>query len=362
VAEPDVDQRPIRLSVLLVSLIGVLVAVAIAFVVRNVFVAARTPIAWTIAAVILAVLLLPLVEALGRRIPRVVAAALVLLVLAGAYFLVGFRFVDDLSTGVDRLREELPTAAQELEQQSGLLRDFELSQRVTEWADQLPDQSIRPTTAATTVVNFLVAGTLTLFLMLYGPRMADAAIGQVRDERRRRELDRFAAVAITRTWRYVAGSLLGMAVFGVMTYVICRIVDLPTPTPLAVVVALLSALPYFGVVLGSLPVLILAGGLNSPREAVVLAVVFAAMQFGQVRLWRRVHRRSLYVGPALLAVIGLIGFDLYGLGGLLFGSVIGVFLVSVGDAAANANFRTGSPGPAARSDAPAAATTAEPSG
>ena len=66
------------------------------------------------------------------------------------------------------------------------------------------------------------------------------------------------------------------------------------------------------------------------------------MQVIQVQLWKRwVQPRSLYVGPAVIAIVGLIGFDLYGLGGLLFGSIIGVFLLALGDAAANTSFRSG---------------------
>ena len=88
------------MTVVATSLAAVLVAVAIAFLLRNVFVAARTPIIWTIAAVVLTALLTPAVNLLSRKIPRVLAAAVVLLALASAYFVVGYRFVDDLSTGV----------------------------------------------------------------------------------------------------------------------------------------------------------------------------------------------------------------------------------------------------------------------
>ena len=75
---------------------------------------------------------------------------------------------------------------------------------------------------------------------------------------------------MARTQRYVVGSLAGMVGFGIATYVICRVVDLPTPTPLAVVVGLLAALPYFGVLLGAIPLLLLDGGLSSPGHALVL--------------------------------------------------------------------------------------------
>ena len=85
VAVDKEDRSPIRTTVATASIIGVFLAVALAALVGSLFAAARTPIMWTIAGVVLTVLLLPAVELLGRWIPRVLAAALILLLLAGAY-------------------------------------------------------------------------------------------------------------------------------------------------------------------------------------------------------------------------------------------------------------------------------------
>ena len=247
--------------------------------------------------------------------------------------MVGYRFVDDLSTEVTRLQTELPEAAADLEQDSQLLQDFRLSERVDEFVQQLPDQTIGPADAASTAVTYVVAGTLTLFLLLYVPRMIDAGFSQIRDERRRRELRRFVLVALANTRRYVLGSLATMFAIGLIVYLMCRLFDLPAPTPLAVVAGMLSALPYFGVALGALPVLLLSAGLNGWEQTVVVTVVIVVLQVGQVQVLKRVIQpRSLYIGPAVMAIVGLIGFDLYGLGGLLFGAAIGVFLIALGDA------------------------------
>ena len=258
--------------------------------------------------------------------------------------MVGYRFVDDLSTEVSRLQTELPEAAADLEQDSQLLQDFRLSERVDEFVQQLPDQTIGPADAASTAVTYVVAGTLTLFLLLYVPRMIDAGFSQIRDERRRRELRRFVLVALANTRRYVLGSLATMFAIGLIVYLMCRVFDLPAPTPLAVVAGILSALPYFGVALGALPVLLLSAGLNGWEQTVVVTVVVMVLQVGQVQILKRVIQpRSLYIGPAVMAIVGLIGFDLYGLGGLLFGAAIGVFLIALGDASADTAVFGGSP-------------------
>ena len=345
VADDTTDhRRHVRVSIATASVLGVMLAVVLALLVRNVFVSARTPILWTLGGLVLTIILLPVVEWLSRWIPRVIAAILVLLLLAGTYLVVGYRFVDDLSTEVTRLQTELPDAAADLEQDSQLLQDFRLSERVDEFVQQLPDQTIGPADAASTAVTYVVAGTLTLFLLLYVPRMIDAGFSQIRDERRRRELRRFVLVALANTRRYVLGSLATMLVIGLIVYLMCRLFDLPAPTPLAVVAGLLSALPYFGVALGALPVLLLSAGLNGWEQTVVVTVVIVVLQVGQVQVLKRVIQpRSLYIGPAVMAIVGLIGFDLYGLGGLLFGAAIGVFLIALGDASAGTALFGGSP-------------------
>ena len=345
VAEDTTDhRRHVRVNIATASVLGVMLAVVLALLARSVFVSARTPILWTLGGLVLTIVLLPLVEWLSRWIPRLIAAILVLLLLAATYLVVGYRFVDDLSTEVTRLQTELPEAAADLEQDNQVLQDFRLSERVDEFVQQLPNQTIGPADAASTAVTYVVAGTLTLFLLLYVPRMIDAGFAQVRDERRRRELRRFVLVALRTTRRYVLGSLATMLVIGLIVYLICRLFELPAPTPLAVVAGLLGALPYFGVALGAMPVLLLSAGLNGWEQTVVVTVVVVVLQVGQVQVLKRlIQPRSLYVGPAVMAIVGLLGFDLYGLGGLLFGTAIGVFLIALGDASADTAVFGGSP-------------------
>jgi len=42
--------------------------------------------------------------------------------------------------------------------------------------------------------------------------------------------------------------------------------------------------------------------------------------------------RVMYVGPALISVVFLLGYDVYGIGGALFGTAIGVFVMALAGA------------------------------
>ena len=252
-----------RVNVAAASVLGVMLAVVLALLVRNVFVSARTPILWTLGGLVLTIILLPVVEWLSRWIPRLIAAILVLLLLAGTYLVVGYRFVDDLSTEVSRLQTELPEAAADLEQDSQLLQDFRLSERGRRIRATAARPDHRPGRRG------LHRG------HLRRRRHAHALPAPLRAEDDRRGLlpdPRRATTARAAPLRarglgqhpaVLLGSLATMFAIGLIVYLMCRLFDLPAPTPLAVVAGILSALPYFGVALGALPVLLLSAGLTA---------------------------------------------------------------------------------------------------
>jgi predicted PurR-regulated permease PerM len=110
------------------------------------------------------------------------------------------------------------------------------------------------------------------------------------------------------------------------------VADVPAPAPLGLIIGVTSMMPYLGIVLGSIPALLLAAGFRSFTAAGVLLVVFLAMQTGQILLHRRLRGRVIYVGPALIGIVFLLGYDVYGLGGALFGTAIAIFVMALADA------------------------------
>ena len=142
----------------------------------------------------------------------------------------------------------------------------------------------------------------------------------------------------------------GVPIFGVgVLLVVWAIVSAAT------IVGLIRKHGSASEIVGALPVLLLSAGLTSPAQALLLLVVYLGLQVTQAVLWRMwLQPRSLYVGPAVIAVIGLLGYDLYGLGGLLFGTVIGIFLIALADAAAGTVFLSGIRQPVTPEGEPAA--------
>jgi predicted PurR-regulated permease PerM len=93
-----------------------------------------------------------------------------------------------------------------------------------------------------------------------------------------------------------------------------------------------ALLPYLGIIVGGLPVLVLGFGVASGLEVAVAALVAVLLQVVEVLWWRpRVDRRSLHVGPAVPVVVAILGYGIYGIGGALYGCVLAVLGLAVAD-------------------------------
>lgn len=289
--------------------------------------ASRRVLGWVVAAAAMAGLLHPIVSRFGRRLPRGLAVAIVVPVVLTTIGVAAFRVVDDVRTQTDRLRTAVPAAARRLEQDDGrfaeLAGEAQLSERTRRFVDEVPErlrggtpaQALR--SAATRGVAYLATGVLTIFFLLHGPRLAAGAAGQVADPASRARLERVADAAFIRGFGYARGTIAVALLAGAFGYVVASAADVPGAAPLGLWMALWDAVPYFGAVLGALPIVLL-GGVGDPVQGLVLGLVFVAYElFETFLLQRRLERRTLRVGPFLTVAGAFAGLEMYGLGGAL---------------------------------------------
>lgn len=297
-------------------------------------------IGWIMVAATLAALLTPAVRALGARVPRGLALAIVVigaLLIAG---LIGYKVVDDLNSQMHELQRALPKAARQIEHSERFgeaARDAHLSRRVAVFVEELPNRlrggdvkdALR--SAATRGVAFLATGVLTIFFLIYGPRLLlslATQLGGVR-ERRARQV---AASAYVRAWRYVAGSLAMAAMAGLFAYACARALNLPGAAPLALWMAFFDALPVIGVIFGALPLVLLAAATSPAHQTVLVAVVLLGWQVVEILyLQRQVEKVSLHIGPFVTIAVAMVGLELYGIGGALIALVLTVLIAATAD-------------------------------
>lgn len=337
-ADAEPHRRVLRISARSAA-IGVGV-VAVAIVAGRVFVAAHRPLSWFAAAVVVAVLIDPVVDVLDRRLPRLASVIIALLVLGLATWGVIYVALDDLSRGVDRAGEAAKEAAAELEQRDDSVgqtaRDIAASRRVDQFVDTLNERvtggdEVLATTAGTAPTYFL-GGILTLFLMSYGPRVARSAVDQLPDPQVREDVTGVVVHALQRSRRAVLLTLAEGLAVGIVVGVVAELLDLPAATALGLAAGVMALLPHVGLVLGTLPLVLLVLALRSDVEALVtIAVVLAAQLADSYLLRRQISRRSVHVGLLVPWTVALVGYAVYGVGGAAVGVVFAVFGLAVLD-------------------------------
>jgi predicted PurR-regulated permease PerM len=322
----------LSVDVSLGSTLLVIGAVVAAVGLANGFVAARRPLAWAAAASVAAWLLSGVVDILGRWVPRGVAVVVTVLgvvVVAGGGW-VGARvtFADE----VDRLRRTLPAAASDLEMRFRAAADFDLEERTRVFVNDLDDRfgiHAQLTAGAGTASTYLVTGILTLFLLGYGRRFVDAALRQIADPARRASVTAVVDQASHAARSYLLIVLVQALVVTAVCSAAFYLLDLPAPFVLGLLVGWLSAIPYLGILLGGLAPLLVAVTEPHLLTYLVLAALLIGLQSVEVLVVRPRADRTMRVGPALMLAGILIGFELYGFGGAVYGTALLVLFWAV---------------------------------
>jgi predicted PurR-regulated permease PerM len=325
---PEVVGAPVRrrLRISGRSIVLAVATVTLTLLALRVLSSAGRVLGWVLIASSTAALVYPLVDRLARRIPRGIAVAVVAL---GGLAVVGgvtYGAVDGVVEETANLERSAPRLAQEIEDDSRFSEaatEFDLSERTEAFVRGVPErlrggtpaEAIR--SAATRGLSFLAVFVLTIFFLLHGPDLAAAAARQVHDDERRGQLERVGAAVYRRAFGYARFTIAMALLAGAVAYGLARWADVPGPAPLALWVVLWDAVPLLGVVVGAVPIVVLAGVID-PVMGVVLLVAFVAFQVVEdLTLQRRLERSTVRLGPFLTAAGGFAGLELYGLTGAL---------------------------------------------
>ncbi len=333
-----VERRVVHLSgrtALLIVSTAVLLVVA-----KRVFVAAHRPLSWAVACTVAAVLLDPIVDRLAIHIRRVPAVLLTFLAIGAIGVGTTYLVFDGMQTAVDRLEVAAPEAAGRIEERNDrvgeVATDFHLQERVTSFVDGLNDRvgggdEVLRTTAGT-APSYLVCAILTVFLMTYGPRIAAGALAQDPDEDRRRRIAEVVgpAVSMART-AILLTSTVGFAVGG-LAAAVAGMLDLPAPAAVGLTAGVFALLPHVGIVLGSVPLLLLSLGFESSTTTIVLALAVVALQvFDSTFVRSTIAVRSVEIGLLVPVVVALLGYAVYGIGGGAYGLAFAILGLAVLD-------------------------------
>lgn len=298
--------------------------------------AGRQSLIWGLVAIVFAVLVEGPVRLLARHMPRFVAVLVALVSVVAFVGLIGWGLVHDIGVQLDTLKHELPRAANMLEQSTSAwgsaARQLELSQRATDFLNSLggsPAQVAQQ--AAGQASRYFLIVILTIFFLIYGPRMWGGFLTQLTDSRRRARVDEVARDCLHRARRYLLVAIVEALVAGSVVALTAWLLGLAAPTALGLSVALLSVVPYVGLFLGAGPLLLLAGVHDGWHLALVI-VLAATLQVAHLMTQRRIIEHAIYVGPAAVMIAAVLGYTVYGAGGALFGFVLAVIACALAEA------------------------------
>ncbi len=166
------------------------------------------------------------------------------------------------------------------------------------------------------VANLFILFVLTLYLLLDGERVVDWALRYLPPRQRakvRRTLPEVSRVVSG----YVVGQAINSTLFGVFSFLVLSLAGVPQPLLLAVLAALMDAIPIAGVLIATVPAVLLAATVSWPVAGIVLALYLAYQQLENYVIVPRVFRGTLQISSFAVLVAVLVGGQLLGVVGVI---------------------------------------------
>ncbi|MGI8482650.1 MAG: AI-2E family transporter [Thermomicrobiales bacterium] len=273
----------------------------------------------------LAMALLPLVLRLKQwGLPYVAAVGAVSLAVLVA--IVGF-FALIVPPMVNQIQSLVDNAGSYADRFQRILQRYpSIDQRVQELRDNPPNitGSSLPwgsvlslsTGIAGAITNVTFVLILVIYLLLEGERTW-LYVSRYFTPRLRFRLRRAFPDIIQVVSGYMRGQIITSALFGIFVFILLAATGVPQPILLAVLAAILDAVPIIGVPIATIPALLLAATVSIPTMLIVLAAYVIYQQFENYLLVPRVFGNALEVSSISILLGILIGGQLLGVLGTL---------------------------------------------
>ncbi len=291
----------------------------------------RTILLWVLIGVILAIALQPAVGWLERhRWNRILASLLVSFATIALLVAIIVAVALPVILQFDEFVKVLPRTVDTVFGSEGPLHFVETRFHIVERVAAItPEQVTRvlvgnqqTIVSAVTRAAFVVAAVITILtimvmLLIEGPR-AWRAILAAMVESERYWAERIGQNFLRATGGYVRGNLAISFVAGIASYIVLRILGIPYPETLAVVVAVLDIVPLVGATIGAVIVCVVGFATGGAVDGIVLVVFFVVyQQFENNVLQNMVYSRAVSLSPLIVFIAALIGASLGGIVGVL---------------------------------------------
>jgi predicted PurR-regulated permease PerM len=295
-----------------------------------VFLQVREILLWLVIAAVLAMALEPAVGWLTRHrfkrgLAAVTVSVLAIAVLAGIVAVLAVPLVNQARQLIDNLPNYIHDFTKPGSPFAGIETRFHVVEKIKAQAPHLlsliagagsPALTAVKTTF-TVIASIVSILTMTVLLLMEGPRTWKWVLSLVPNERRSAAAD-LGSHLLTSVGGYVRGNLFISLIAGVTAYIAMLIVGVPYALPLAVAVAVLDLIPLIGATLGAIVCVIVALAGGGWLDAVILAAYFILYQQVENNLIQTtVYARTVALSPLAVLVASLCGAAVAGIVGVL---------------------------------------------
>lgn len=323
---PSGDWPPVRSVVRVVSIV-----VASALAIYLIYLL-RTPISWLIVATFIAAAVSAPVNVMSRKIPRGLAITIVYLGIVLAPIAIGAVLIPPAVEQGVKLVNNLPEYTQDLNkafnenpQLKELNEDYDITSKLDDLADDLVGKIGEAAGALADIGAAIVSSmfalvtilVMSIFMVARGKDWRDMVLRRRppnQAEALRRALDKVAGAVSS----YIIGALAQAIVAGIAAFIMLEILGVPSPLPLAVIIALLDLIPMVGATLGAVIVGVVTLFVDFPTTTIIWAIfAIVYQQFENYVVQPRIQSRASQLDPFIVVIAALVGGTLAGIVGAL---------------------------------------------
>jgi predicted PurR-regulated permease PerM len=293
----------------------------------------RTPIAYLMIALFVALVAAAPVTVLSQHMRRGFAIALVyggmvLLPIGIGAILIppGVEAASDLVNDMPRYAEELTETIEGNDQLREINENFNVTGKVEDFAEESSASALGDAPGAladlggwllTAIFGGVTILILSMFMVARGPTWVDAFL-RSRPEKEARALRRASYAMAEAVSSYVAGAMLQAFIAGSAAFVMLEILGVPAPLALAMIVAVFDLIPLIGATIGAFLVGLVTVFGDFPIDTIVwIGFAIAYQQFENYVVQPRIQSRAVDLDPFVVVVAALFGGTLFGILGAL---------------------------------------------
>lgn len=169
---------------------------------------------------------------------------------------------------------------------------------------------------------------LTIYLLLDGPRLFELYTSKL-DPVQRARMRRLRLELTKVVSGYVFGQAIVSGTFGVFTFTVLTIVGAPEPLLLAVLAAVLGAIPMVGATLATIPAVLLSLTVSVPTGLIVLGLFVTYQQVENNLIAPRAFRNTLKISSLAVLIAVSFGSALFGVLGAMLALPVAAALPAI---------------------------------